>query len=242
MLKFFTCVLFLTSFLSVIGQEPNDVWMHPNRGQWESEILYKIELGQGAMYIEKDGFTFDLHDLGEVLGHHHNEEKHDHVHDHNQVVKRHTVFLKFENSSWSGAFSEDKFSSFYRSYFIGQDSSKWASKIYGIQELRLIDFYPNIDLLVETKTDVLKYSFEVKPGGDVGQIKATYTGADRIELKKNSEVIVNTRFGPFYDRNLSVWTESEDGKIQKVKSSFALNGNQVSFDFPSEPCDLSAIL
>ena len=232
MLKFFTGVLFLTSFLSLLGQEVNDVWMHPNRGQWESEILYKIELGQGALYIEKDGFTFDLHDLGEVLGHHHKEENHGHGRNHNQLVKRHAVFLKFENASWAGSFSEEKFSSFYRSYFIGQDSSKWASEIYGIQELRLIDFYPNIDLLVETKTDALKYSFEVKPGGDASQIKAIYTGADGIELKKNSELIVNTRFGPFYDRNLSVWTESEDGIIQKVQSSFVLNGNQVSFDFP----------
>ena len=234
MCRIFLGILFLTSLLSVYGQEGNDVWMHPNRGQWESEILYKIELGQGAMYIEKDGFTFDLYNLGEVIGHHDDNHDHAHLHDdeHNEVVKRHSIFLKFENSSWSGSFSEDKFSSFYRSYFLGQDSSKWASEVYGIQYLRLMDFYPNIDLVIETKSDAIKYSFEVKPGGDPDLIKAIYTGADGIELNNDSEIVINTRFGPIYDRNLSVWTENEEGKTSRVKSNFLLDGNTISFNFP----------
>jgi gliding motility-associated-like protein len=225
-------LIVIASFLSVQGQEVNDVWMHPNRGQWESEILYKIELGQGAMYVEKDGFTFDLHNLGEVIGHHHDDAQHKHEHDPDEVVQRHAIFLKFENSSWSGTYKEDRLSSFYRSYFLGQDSSKWASQVYAIQYLRLHDFYPNIDLIVETKSDAIKYSFEVRPGGDASKIRAKYTGADGLALDANEELVIHTRFGPFYDKNLSVWTVNEEGRTRSVKSAFELNGDLVSVLLP----------
>lgn len=214
--------------MSILGQEGNDVWMHPNRGQWESEILYKIELGQGAMYIEKDGFTFDLHNLGEIINH----DDHDHLHNHNEIVKRHSVFMKFSESSWSGAFSEKVFSSFYRNYFIGQDSSKWASEVRGIQYLRLIDFYPNIDLIIETKADAIKYSFEIRPGGDPSLIYAVYHGADGVELNKSSQIQINTRFGAIYEKDLSVWTLSDEAKEIPVQSSFVLEGNRMSYAFP----------
>lgn len=229
-------LFFVMSLSPVLGQDEHDVWMHPNRGQWDSEILYKIELAQGAVYIENDGFTFDLHNLGDVVGHRHDGEEH-HKHsdedEQEKLVKMHSIFLKFQNASWSGVAKEDKQSSFYRNYFLGQDSSKWASEVYAIQYLRLLDFYPNIDLIIETKSDAIKYSFEVRPGGDPSVISGVYTGADGIELGEKNELIINTRFGAFYDKNLSVWTLDGEGRAESVNCSFILKGDQYAFDFPN---------
>ena len=222
-------VLFVV-FLPCIGQEQEEVWMHPNRGQWDERILYKVELEMGAMYVEKDGFTFDLYELGVVLGH--NGAVHDHAGHKDENVKRQTIFMKFEESSWSGGFTESHFSPFYRNYFLGQDSSKWASEVRGVQQVRLTNFYPLIDLIVETKSDAVKYSFEVHPGGDPEQIKATYLGADDIRLISSSALEVGTRFGPIFDRNLEVWTISDEGKKHAVESLFVVEANEVSVHLP----------
>ena len=54
----FLFVLLLT--LDICGQ---DVWMTPNRGQWDSRIQYSVTLNQGKLYVESDQLTFYLTDV-----------------------------------------------------------------------------------------------------------------------------------------------------------------------------------
>ncbi|MDX1652160.1 MAG: gliding motility-associated C-terminal domain-containing protein [Brumimicrobium sp.] len=211
-------------FLSGLGQEK--VWMHPNKGQWDARILYKVSLGQGEFYIENDRFTYALNNLSEM---------NDHGHDHDEhpidKIKTHTVHSVFENSSWEGQYVEEKASSFYRNYFLGSDSSKWVSEIHSVQYVRLIEFYEGIDLVIETDQGLIKYSFAAKPGADVSQIVINHQGADRV-VSDGREVELHTRFGPVRERNLNVWNQSESGAVIPVRALFKVEGNRVYFDLP----------
>ena len=127
-------ILFFMFFVlagSLLTYAQDEVWMHPNAGQWDDRIEYKVELHMGEMLIEKDGFTYYLHD-GKInaSGHNHNEEieTHDSVAFHAQVIQQ-----KFVGSNWNGNQLTESKSNFYRNYFLGNDQSKWkpegASKI-----------------------------------------------------------------------------------------------------------------
>jgi hypothetical protein len=55
--------IFLFVLLSANTLQAQEVWMIPNKGQWDERIVYNVELVNGNMIIEKDGFTFSLSDI-----------------------------------------------------------------------------------------------------------------------------------------------------------------------------------
>lgn len=229
--KLLTSCVALLCWVVLNAQTNHDVWLHPNKGQWESEILYKLELQKGAFLIEKDGFTFDFHNLSDVMGHDHSHGGEQH-HDANEIVQRHTVFSKFIGSSWSGEAVERDSSSFYRNYFIGQDTTQWSSHVYAVQRVVLKNIYPGIDLDLLTEESALKYSFIVHPGADPNMIQLEHRGADSIYFVAKNTLGIATRFGPVFDGRLLCWTADENGNKTRVSSAFQLNGQSVSYAFP----------
>jgi gliding motility-associated-like protein len=213
------------------SQSSHDVWLHPNRGQWEDEVLYKLELQKGAFFITQDGFTLDLHNLSDIIGHGHDHAHHDHGH-HDDMVERHSVFSKFIGSSWGGKRTEKDSSSFYRNYFLGQDNSKWASLVYSVQHVVMENFYPGIDLELATEETAFKYSFVVRPGHDPSVIRLRHEGADSVFFFSKNTIGIATRYGVLYDGGLLCWTIDKNGNKTRVKSNFLLDGNTVSFHFP----------
>jgi len=239
-IKLALSVLFLSCFFSpYFGQnEATDVWFHPNKGQWDARILYKVELGKGAMFIEKDGFTFALNNIGDVYGHahqhddeHEHQHNHDHNHEHDLKVKYHTVFSKFLNSTWGGTVIEKDSSLFYRNYFIGNDPSKWASNLHGVQYLKMKDYYPGIDLILEVVKDAIKYTFDVAPGFDPSVIEMVHDGADRV-FYFNDGIGIQTQFGAIHEGSLNVWTQDKDGQKKKVSTVYKIDQDTVRFVFP----------
>ena len=225
MCKGFYFILLLLLFpMLLLGQEEN--WMHPNEGQWDEKILYKVELVQGEFLIEKDKFTYALHNFSEVYNHAHEESDTQHE---EEKIEMHTVQSIFRNSSWGGELREEKKSNFYRNYFIGSDSAKWANKVHSIQLLRMIDLYPGIDLIIETKPESIKYSFDVSPGADPSVIKIEHVGASKVSLE-NDQMNIHTRFGPIVEKNLKVWNQSEEGRITEIGANFKLDSSVVTFE------------
>jgi gliding motility-associated-like protein len=225
----------LVSFLGWSQSKKSDAWFHPNKGQWKSEILYKVELGQGAMYVEKDGFTYFLHNHSDLHDHHHGhahgEEGHSPIHD--DELKIHGVFTKFKNSSWKGEVIESDTSSFYRNYFIGSDSSKWAHEVYSFQSLRLLDYYPDIDLVIDANATGIKYSFDAAPHANIDLIEVEHQGADSVYLKDDN-VYIATRFGAIKESDLNVFSLSESGNQSKIKSKFKIENKTVRFSLLEE--------
>lgn len=220
------CLIFiiLLTSLRLLGQD--EVWMHPNKGQWDDRILYKVELGQGEFLIEKDRFTYALSNFSEIYKHAHSEEEKE---DDHKSIKLHTIHSVFKNSSWAGELEEKNPSGFYRNYFIGKDSANWKSKVYSVNYVRLKDFYPDIDLIVETKPNSIKYSFDVAPGADPSVIEIVHEGADRLSLE-NGVMNIHSRFGSIKEQNLSIWNETSEGDKTMIDAAFKLTDSIVTFD------------
>lgn len=208
-----------------------DIWMHPNAGQWDDRILYKIDLVAGDMYIEKDGFTFYLHDGKQLLSHSDHEHG-DHEENDHELMRVHNIQSKFLGSSWQGKTELIDSSDFYRNYFIGNDKSKWKSNLYSYNHLRLKDFYPGIDLEMLGKDEGLKYSLIVQPGIDANQISFNYSGQFGIKIDEDGNLRIQNRFGEIVEKKPIAWVLGDSGK-ELVDVQFELIGETVKFIFPN---------
>jgi hypothetical protein len=153
--------LFFSILSSIFGQKAG-VWIHPNKGQWQDPILYKIDLNCGEMFLEKDGFTYALNNFKSQMSHNHVDNDKS-LKFEPKIIQSQIIRSKFIGSSWKGEKIEKEVSNHYRNYFQGNDKSKWVSNVKSFHTVQLNNFYPKIDLLVEGKESNLKYSFIVQP-------------------------------------------------------------------------------
>jgi gliding motility-associated-like protein len=218
----------LILFTFSVKSQQEGIWMHPNEGQWDKEILYKIELSIGEMYLTKEGFTYALNNFNEKKSHqNHSKETNENDKINFQIIKS-----TFIGSSWKGEKTVSKPSSFYRNYFKGNDPSKWKSNVYSYQTVELKDFYPKIDLLVEGTNENLKYSFKISPQIDPSVIQYKIDGADGYSIAENGDLHVKNRFGEIVEQKPIAWNII-NGEKKNVKVKFKLTKGIVSFYFPN---------
>lgn len=194
-----------------------------NKGQWEEQIKYRAEIPGGVLFIEKGVLTFLLTD-GEALEEiHHNEGAID------KLVKMHAYKLKFDNFNPNLSFTADqKFVTKYN-YFIGNDKSKWASNVSGFGKVTLKNLYPGIDLEIFGSTNnSIKYNLVVQPKANPDKIKMIYEGLDGIEINKG-KLHLKTSLGEI-EEHIPLAYQLIDNELKKVKTSYKLSGNTLSFD------------
>lgn len=195
------------------------VLLHPNRGQWDDRIQYKVELQRGNMYVENAGFTYLFHNVD------HDVEDVD--------FRMHAIKQVFIGASENPSTVESKPSSAYRNYFLGSDQSRWKSNVYSYASVKHVDQYPGIDLLIDGSVDQLKYSWVVKPGTSENTISWKYDGATSVEVLPNGKLKVEHIHGYFEESKPIAWVV-EDGKKRTVSCSFVINDGVVSFQVDGE--------
>lgn len=223
-MKFILLLTCLFSVFSLFSQE-SQVWLHPNKGQWDQEILYKVDAAQGSILLDQKGFTYFLNSASN----HQHHDKED-VAAEQEAIKIQVVKVHFEGSTWDLSKTEGALSSHYRNYFQGKDPTKWKSNVHSIASSRYHDFYPGIDMEVAGGDKKLKYSFFVQPGIDPSIIRSKISGSKSIFLEDGNLHIV-TEFGDIIEEKPIAWT-IKDRKKQKVKVEFKLKNNELVYHFP----------
>lgn len=206
----------------VFGQ---DFWMHPNKGQWDNRIEYKLEADLGELLIEKDGFTYNLTDI-KISRHQHEDESHE-----DNPIKYQTIISKFIGSNWKNNKEEFDQSPFYRNYIVGNDKNKWKSKLYGYSKVKMNEFYSGINLILNTAENEFNYSFELNPGANAELIQREFNGHDKIEIDQEGSLIIHNRFGEIKESKPIAWNVWE-GKKKMVPVNYKLENGILSFEFP----------
>jgi hypothetical protein len=97
----------------------------------------------------------------------------------------------------------------YYNYFIGNDTSKWASHVPLFEEVVIENLYDGIDLKLyfdDIKPDGLekhqisygkhlRYDFIINPGADPSQIKFSFDGQNGLDINDNGEINLSTILG-----------------------------------------------
>lgn len=215
--------LFLISNICVpiLAHNPNGLEFIENKGQWDKNILYKADITGGAMFLEKDKMTFSIHESRKT--HVRNPDPID------KIYKSHAFNMTFLNTNPNVKIKSSGIFSNYYNYFIGNDSSKWRGDCKAFSEIFYINIYPNIDLKVTSFQGRPKYSFFLKKGARLKDIKIEYNGLESIEKDKAGNILSRTSLGYSTDLKPLSYIISKENKFS-IPSNFKLEKNQVSFE------------
>lgn len=226
-------VFFVTLFCCQINclantsnKDASSISFSENKGQWDKKILYRAALDGGALFLEKNAFTYSFYDK-ELLHKLHLASKSELQKISNTNIRSHAFRINFVNCLPIHSTSSYKPTKDYENYFIGRNRSQWVSNVKKYTQVLYPNLYDKIDMEIIGLTNSIKYNFIVKPNANPEQIKMNYDGLSGIELVKGKLIIKTT---------LQEITEQEpyayqwiDGKKIDVPCKFILNGTTISF-------------
>ncbi|HLP19733.1 MAG TPA: PKD domain-containing protein [Chitinophagales bacterium] len=228
----FLTALIINGFAGEACSSCSSIIFKQNNGQWESQIKYKAEIKNGAIFFEKNAITFNLFDTRDILrikGDHHRLEDYKPTIDY--TLHFHAFKMKFENSSEQVKTSGTDAIKEYFSYFIGNDKSKWASRVPAFTQVDYSNLYNGIKLVVSSKDRALKYVYEVEKGIDVSQLKVNFEGTNGLAIDEKGNLNIKTAVGDIMDLKPYAY-QLVNGRQVEVACLFSLKGNTLAYDFP----------
>ena len=115
----------------------NDVLFIENKGQWDAEVQFKAEIQGANLWLTSSSFVFDFASQEDI------EQLHEKLHNKSLddqsevVVRRHAYKVDFLGANTELNYKGVRTLTSYNNYFLGNDSSKWASKVAIHQEIIL---------------------------------------------------------------------------------------------------------
>ena len=241
-------VLILMTGFQVMAQ--NYLEFVENKGQWDKKILFLANTGIGSVALQSDGYRVLLHnehDLEKINPHPH-PSTHQHKTDvvkqtaaldpsrggeggsgteGNVILRSHAYQVKFLNANPNPQIVPDKALPSYNNYFLGNDSTKWATHVKIYQGVTFKNVYPNIDIRYYTASGKLKYDVIVHPGGDINNVALYFDGVDGLKIKEGKLTIktsvIEVQEESPYTYQLLRNTRNE------IPCSFEVRGNIVRF-------------
>jgi len=116
-------------------------------------------------------------------------------------------------------------------YFIGNNPSRWRTKIPTYRQVRYESVYAGVDLLYYGKQGRLEYDFVLEPGADPKQLRLRFEGGSaQIDARGDLVVAVDGAKVVFH-KPLAYQADREDAAArQLVAAAYVLKGpNQVGF-------------
>lgn len=205
-----------------------------NKNQWNKKVLYKADIGTGAAFLEKDGFTFVFKDVKaiEKLMEFKSESAggHEKLKPSDFSIKYHAYKLNFLGANKDVLVAGSTPLSGYYNYFIGNDKTKWASKVNSFKMVSYKGLYEGVNLKVYEDDSRFKYDFILNPGTNPSTIQIQIQGAERVALK-DDDLVVTTSVNEVTELQPKAYQYKGDEKIE-VPCEFSLKNNVLSFVFP----------
>lgn len=194
-----------------------------NRGQWESQVLFRSQMRGTTLFVERDCFTL-------VVQHPDNENlRHPMVRSGKQrpeSYRTHAYRIRFEGCRTQDVEGTEQTEG-YENYFIGRDPSRWRSGVPTYQSVLYHNIYDGIDMKVYSATNAMKYDFIVGRGADPSQIAISYEGVDGIKLQKGN-LVVHTSVLDIVELRPYAY-QIIDGKEMEINAEYQLRDNRVTF-------------
>ena len=126
----------------------------------------------------------------------------------------------------------------YNNYFLGDDPTRWATRVPIYREVVYSDLYQGIDLVYREEGQRIKYEYIVHPGADPSRIITRVEGHDSLQVA-DGNLVISTKAGEITDSGLDVFYL--DGPEEKVACEFELF-NPDTYGFRLSPYDRSRTL
>ena len=114
-------------------------------------------------------------------------------------------------------------------YLIGKNEAAWHTNVALFSEVQVAKVYPGVDLLFHGDQRQLEYDFVVAPGADPRRIGFKISGAKKIEIDANGNLVLHTAESEFEMRKPVIY-QGEGTSRSDVQGRFVLSAkNEVRF-------------
>lgn len=204
------------------------LYFEQNKGQWQQNIQYRLQLASSYVFLEKNRFTYLLINGDDIADFH---EHHTLPNCVEKKIRTYAYRTVFAGALPTVQISAAQAAPTYRNYFIGNNPTNWASKVQMYQRVQYAGLYKGINMHVYSTNNTPKYDFEVQAGANISQIQLKYEGATRLEVINGSLHIVTpnqtvVEQPPFAYQIIA-------GKKSIVACQYVVKGNTVSFVLPN---------
>lgn len=107
-------------------------------------------------------------------------------------------------------------------YYVGNDTSKWASGVATFQKVLYQNLYTGIDLAIYGTSTQVKYDLIVKPGADPAMIRLSFDGVVNVTKLENGDLLLLFADGRTVTHKAPVAYQGNN-KESSVDSSYVLH-------------------
>jgi len=204
-----------------------------NKNQWPDHVSFKANIPNGSLFLEDNCFTYCFakeDDVYKSAAHHHLFHGMESEHKHSPwIVHYHAYKVNFLNADCKNIIPSGEKSD-YENYLIGNDRSKWATRVRKFETILYQEIYNNIDLKVYDGEQGLKYDFIVKPGANIQNIQMLFDGVDKFSFEENN-LVIETSVNKVYEMQPYAY-QLVDGHEVQIACEFHLQDSILTFNFP----------
>lgn len=208
-----------------------------NKGQWDSDVLFKTRFKGGNLWIEQGKMMFHLQDYTAFQSAHADPN----FKGESNFYKQHVVHLNFKGAQKVRQITQEKPTAAYYNYFIGNDSQKWIGGVHGYSEAVLHQLYQGINLKLIEENEELKYEFHVAPNVDPNIIQLDIQGQDKINIDKEGNLNIHTPLGIIREKKPFAY-QIINGNIREVNCNFKLKDGLVIFQLGKYNKDIELVI
>jgi transcriptional regulator CtsR len=107
-------------------------------------------------------------------------------------------------------------------YLLGNDPNRWRTNVPTFARVKYDGVYPGVDLVYYGNRGQLEYDFNVAPGADPGGIRFSASGAEKVELSTEGDLLLHVGGGVVRQKK-PVAYQLIDGQKHEVPAEFLLN-------------------
>jgi gliding motility-associated-like protein len=203
-----------------------------NKGQWDDRVLYKSDIGNGSLFLEKDKITFNLFNTKEFLYHrNHTEGIHDFIPKDKDVLHLFAYNISFLNANKNVKILQQNVQEGYSNYYVGSNKNHWASYVKSYEKISYKNIYNQVDLNILSAENAYKYEYVCGIGSNIDQIKMAYNGIEKISII-NNKLYLYTSFDTIIEQEPYAY-QFINGQKKQVACYYKLIDNIISFDMPN---------
>tara|TARA_B100001248_G_scaffold262276_1_gene257222 strand:- start:54831 stop:58511 length:3681 start_codon:yes stop_codon:yes gene_type:complete len=200
-----------------------------NKGQFNEEVIAKINVPSGSVFIERDKLKFAFFSSEQL------KQRHDLINK-NSMIDAHAYTVSFVNSSKTHSTFFANEESYFENYFLGPKSN-WATNVRTYKSVHKKDLYAGIDLNYYMYNDNIKYDFIVSPNVNPSKIKILYEGLQNIYIDNIGRLCLVTSVNTIIEHKPYAY-QFIGGKKEEIPCVYKLNKNILTFELP-EGYDIS---
>lgn len=145
-----------------------------------------------------------------------------------------TLRLAFKNSNPAPVLSGEEALPGYSEYLADNMPAQWHRDVPSYAKVRYADLYPGIDLVYYTRKGELAYDLIVGRGADPAGIALTVSGADRLSLDANGDLLLHTPDGLIRYQAPKVYQETRTAAHLVSASYVLVNDEEVSLQVAAD--------